>query len=408
MQTISDIAIPLIPFEITNRISSNGINTPIVILTKEGKKKYFEIDELTNAVLSQLDENKSFRDVFTRVKVDFQLHENEYNLFHEFSKTQLYRYLFDSSSQFDTLSANRYVFLKISILSQTNLLRISKGLTFLFKRRVFVLLSLIMAFFLIGCFFCFSIDVQALYKYLNAKNSVVFSLGYLSCVFFHELGHAAAALHFKAKPNHIGFGFYLFTPIMYCDVSDIWILDYKKRITVDLAGIYFQWILSTIFVLFFMISGSYFWIFFSFFNFLSSLLNLNPLLRFDGYWALSDLLQTPNLRRKSFTEVKHIVKEMISLNVKPRVLKQYFILIYGFLSFAMIGIFLYFMIFRNTDSLIYYFRNIADLLLSFFNNSNFLSFDFIKAELLSLIAPTIFYVLVVKFVISKFKTRYGN
>jgi putative peptide zinc metalloprotease protein len=405
MCLISDIAKPLIPFEIIDRTSNQGGDVAVLILTKDSKKKYLEIDELTKAVLGYIDYEKTFDDIFKRIKLDFQLKESEFDLFEEFCNTKLSKYLFDSSHKFDVIATSKYVFLKVKIIPEDRLVKISVFFTFLFRKRIFMFFGLFMAIFLVLSFYFYSIDFNNLYIYLNAENSVLFSFGYLICVLIHELGHATAALHFKTKPNHIGFGFYLFTPIMYCDVSDIWTLNNKKRIVVDLAGIYFQWIISFVLVLFFMISGLEFFIYFSFFNFLSSLLNLNPLLRFDGYWALSDLFETPNLRRKSFIEVKSIFNEVFRLNFSRRGLKDYFIVFYGFLSLIMIGLFLYFMLFKNTDSLIYYFKNAADLFLSFFLDNNDLTYDSIKSKILSLIAPSIFYFLVINFVISKLKDK---
>ena len=97
----------------------------------------------------------------------------------------------------------------------------------------------------------------------------------------------------------------VFTPCLYCDVSDSWMLPSKwKRAAIGAAGMYVEVIIASI--------ATYLWwnSHAGIFNqlcldvmFVSSvstiLFNANPLLRYDGYYILSDLLEIPNLRQKA-------------------------------------------------------------------------------------------------------------
>ena len=125
----------------------------------------------------------------------------------------------------------------------------------------------------------------------------------------HEFGHGLSCKKFGGECHEIGFMLLVFTPCLYCNVSDSWMLPNKwKRVWIGAAGIYVEIILASIaaFVWFFTESGTTLndlCLNMMFLNAVSTLLvNGNPLLRFDGYYIVMDLLEIPNLRQKS-TEV---------------------------------------------------------------------------------------------------------
>jgi len=124
----------------------------------------------------------------------------------------------------------------------------------------------------------------------------------------HEFGHGLSCKKFGGECHEIGFMLLVFTPCLYCNVSDSWMLPNKwKRVWIGAAGIYVELILAAI--------AAYIWYFsepgllndlclnMMFLNLVSTVLvNGNPLLRFDGYYILMDALEIPNLRQKA-TEV---------------------------------------------------------------------------------------------------------
>lgn len=125
----------------------------------------------------------------------------------------------------------------------------------------------------------------------------------------HEFGHGLSCKKFGGECHEIGFMLLVFTPCLYCNVSDSWMLPSKwKRVWIGAAGIYVEMILASIaaFVWYFTESGTTIndlCLNMMFLNAVSTVLvNGNPLLRFDGYYILMDALEIPNLRQKS-TEV---------------------------------------------------------------------------------------------------------
>ena len=121
----------------------------------------------------------------------------------------------------------------------------------------------------------------------------------------HELGHGLMCKHFGGECHQIGFMLMVLTPAMYCDTSDSWTLRNRwHRMAIGAAGMYVEVFLAAIctFVWWFTHPG---WIHYLALNivFLSSVttivFNANPLLRYDGYYILSDFLEVPNLSRKA-------------------------------------------------------------------------------------------------------------
>ena len=121
----------------------------------------------------------------------------------------------------------------------------------------------------------------------------------------HEFGHGLSCKRLGGECHEIGFMMLVLTPCLYCNVSDSWRLDNKwHRAAIGAAGMYVEIILATIatFVWWFAQPGLVQEICLKVMlvsSVSTVLFNGNPLLRFDGYYILSDLLEIPNLAQKS-------------------------------------------------------------------------------------------------------------
>ena len=120
---------------------------------------------------------------------------------------------------------------------------------------------------------------------------------------FHELGHSSAALLFNIRVRRIGIGLYWIFPVLFSDVTAVWSLGRRQRLLVDVGGIYFQALACIPLLLFGILTGDPGWRTAAAcgvaVNTLTVVTNLNPLLRYDGYWMYSDLFGIPNLRKQS-------------------------------------------------------------------------------------------------------------
>jgi putative peptide zinc metalloprotease protein len=398
---LSLIADTTVKFEICD--NKDYVNKKILILHFESNTKYLVVDEITLYIIERLNCQKTFNVIFDGLRLKFNSSESIIELFEAFKSTITYTYLFDFDDKLINTKKDKYIYPKINLVSSDKVRKVSSLFTFLFGRFTFRILFIAIPVLLLILFDLNHVGFMKLYDYVDLNTAFVFYVGYIFCVLIHEFGHAAATRHFGASPNQIGFGFYLISPVFFCDVSDIWRLNRRERLIVDLGGIYFQWIISVLLIILYYITSNQFFIIFSFFNFISSLMNLNPFLLFDGYWALSDILGITNLREKSIKEFKKFFLSLIRFKWSISNYKELLIVSYASISFGMILIFFYYMIFVNTDSVLHFFYHLFVFYKKIIFEFNDVTFSYIKATLTSFIAPMIFYWLVFKLTKNKIK-----
>ena len=101
------------------------------------------------------------------------------------------------------------------------------------------------------------------------------------------------------------------TPCLYCDVSDSWMLKSKwQRAAIAAAGMYVELILAAVATFIWWLSApgllNTMSLNIMFICSLSTVIfNANPLLKYDGYYILSDLLEIPNLRERAGRVISH-------------------------------------------------------------------------------------------------------
>ena len=146
-------------------------------------------------------------------------------------------------------------------------------------------------------------------QFFNLKNIFFMASIMIVTKSIHELGHGLMCKHFGGECHEIGFMLLVLTPAMYCNTSDSWILPNKwHRIAIGAAGMYVEIVLAAIctFVWWYTQPGviHYMALNIIFLCSVSTLLfNANPLLRYDGYYMLSDFLEIPNMGQKSKTSL---------------------------------------------------------------------------------------------------------
>lgn len=196
---------------------------------------------------------------------------------------------------------------RITILDLKRWQNVLGNLTFLFNP--YVAFGIFVAFFLLSY-------VQYEYLKNNLRHSGITTVGVWVNIFItlfimlcHEFGHATSSLKYKVPPMEIGFGIYLYFPVLFTDVSRSWMASRQQRIVVDLSGIYFQFILMTLFLFFnyFLQFPHYVAQAFMINNLGIIFYNLNPLFKFDGYWLFCDLFNISNLRTKSLNAFAELI-----------------------------------------------------------------------------------------------------
>ena len=129
----------------------------------------------------------------------------------------------------------------------------------------------------------------------------------------HEFGHGLTCKHFKGECHDMGMLFLVFTPCLYCNVTDSWMTGSRwARIWISAAGMYVEVTLASIAVFAWWMTGpgiihNIAFAMMAVCSLNTVLVNGNPLLRYDGYYVMTDLLHVPNLMQKSTELVRHLI-----------------------------------------------------------------------------------------------------
>jgi putative peptide zinc metalloprotease protein len=135
---------------------------------------------------------------------------------------------------------------------------------------------------------------------------------FYGCTLLHEMGHAMATKHFGREVIGVGFGWFWIGPFFFVDTSDMWLAGRRERILVSLAGAISDLIMAGACMVVALVAAppvSAMAFAMAAALYLIVLGNMSPLLEYDGYYALADLLDRPNLRRQSLGHLFAILRQ---------------------------------------------------------------------------------------------------
>ncbi|XUW93212.1 hypothetical protein OH764_34315 (plasmid) [Burkholderia sp. M6-3] len=120
----------------------------------------------------------------------------------------------------------------------------------------------------------------------------------------HECMHGLAVKHFRRRLGGVGFGLFWSGPVLFVDTSDMWLGKRAERMLVTGAGPAVEFVVAGAAT----IVATFVWkgeglgstvMLYSAICYARLLFNLCPLLEYDGYFILVDIVKCPNLRRRS-------------------------------------------------------------------------------------------------------------
>ena len=124
---------------------------------------------------------------------------------------------------------------------------------------------------------------------------------------FHECGHATGCRYSGARPGVIGVGIYLVWPSFFTNVTDSYRLGRAGRLRTDLGGVYFNAVFILVLAGFYAATSAQILLLVIAITQLEMLQQLIPIVRFDGYFILSDVVGVPDM----FARVAPIVKSVL-------------------------------------------------------------------------------------------------
>lgn len=148
--------------------------------------------------------------------------------------------------------------------------------------------------------------IHTILHFFSFEGAIWYGLGIIFLKIVHELSHAYTAAAYGLKVPSIGVAFIVLWPVLYTDVTHGWkLMDRRQRLLISAAGILAELVLAGLATLGWALSKP--GIFQSICYVLSTtsllttlIVNLNPALRFDGYYLLSDISGIDNLQDRSY------------------------------------------------------------------------------------------------------------
>ncbi|MBN2584884.1 MAG: efflux RND transporter periplasmic adaptor subunit [Planctomycetes bacterium] len=139
-------------------------------------------------------------------------------------------------------------------------------------------------------------------EFLSPRGLAWLLVAIVAIKIIHEFAHACVCKHYGGHVPEMGIVFIVFTPCLYCDVSDAWMFPSRRsRLAVTAAGIAVELVMAAMAACVFFVTRDG-WLHQAAFSLMivasasTLLFNGNPLLRYDGYYLLSDAVEIPNLR----------------------------------------------------------------------------------------------------------------
>lgn len=185
-----------------------------------------------------------------------------------------------------------------------------------------------------------------------------FWLLFAAMAFFHESFHGLTCKHFGANVESMGFSIMYFAPSFFCDITQVWIYGGKwERIATVIAGIWGDLILCFFATIIWWTTVPGMMVHNLAYKVMMvtgigvSILNLNPLIKLDGYYIFCELIGEPDFKERTSAYLSGWIRKVFGmpseLEYVPRWRRPFYITyavlsgIYGYLLLTFLMVFSY-------------------------------------------------------------------
>ena len=296
---------------------TEGDNT-FVVIEDTVRSKYFQIGVAEFEFIASLDGVRSTADIIS------ELHENGHDSIGPDEAVKISQWLLQSnliiSESMDPtarlktqvgslknqalMSKINPISFKINLFNPNNLLSAAQPwFDWLFSKWFFAL-------WIAAAIWALQIAVTQWTKLAAASHGILSGNSWISLLVFwlllkviHEFAHGIACKRYGGEVPEAGVLMLLFTPMAFVNVTSMWRFPSRwQRIIVAAAGMYVELFVSFIALIVWAntngLTADIAYNVFLMASVTTILFNANPLMRFDGYFILSDLLKVPNLYTK--------------------------------------------------------------------------------------------------------------
>ena len=324
--------------------------------------KYYRVKENTYKFIKSLDSTKSIEENWLSyiekyptiaptqedvISILTQLHSNNILFFKNKGQSQyIFNKYIDKKKKELQQKIQGFLFIKIPVFNPNKLLEFVKPLEKIIFSSISFIVWLSVILFALNLIVINHNEIFSQTQgMLSPTNLFILYVSMFVLKLFHELAHGIATKKYGGNIYTFGLMFIVFTPLPYVDASNSWAFKNKwERIIVSVAGMYIELFIAGLATIIWantgdglthsiafniMVAGS-----------VSSILfNANPLLKFDSYFILSDLLEIPNLYQKSHDYTLAVMEKRL-FNLDSEHLKEnrddesIWLLSYGILSYV--------------------------------------------------------------------------
>lgn len=188
-------------------------------------------------------------------------------------------------------------------------------------------------------------DSFAFYNFTQKSGSDLIEFWFLfgAMAAVHETAHGLAGKHFGATIERMGFSLMYFAPSFFCDATQVWVIGGKwARIATAFAGIWLDLVLCFFATIIWWATPTGMAVHDWAYKIMMvtgigvSILNLNPLIKLDGYLIFSELVHEPSLKETSTEYLSGLMRRYlfhlpVEVPYVPR-RKRMFFFVYAILS----------------------------------------------------------------------------
>ena len=259
---------------------------------------------------------------------------------------------------------HQYLFFKLPMFRPQKFLKATYPyVAFMFTRGFFYFM---MTLLMVGLFMTVQRWDEFSLTFASFFNAEIILLIFLSTIVIkvcHEMGHAYTATKYGVPVSSMGIAFIVMYPIFYTETTNAWRLyDRKKRMNIAAAGLKAEIFLASVaLIIWHMLQPGFLQNLAFFVAFLSLaasfFINMNPLMKFDGYYLFSDFVGVDNLQDRSILMFKWWLRKTLfgldddapePMNRQSRFLIAFGIalVIYRFFLFLGIALLVYALVFK--------------------------------------------------------------
>lgn len=247
---------------------------------------------------------------------------------------------------------NNYLKLKVQLLNANVAGFIAQPLSHFYSPQYFWKILISLVAFLTCMFYAVPLKIAVDPAVISPAGLALLPVLFYANMPIHEFGHIAACRNSGLKHGGVGFGFYFIMPVMYADITNIWLANKERRIIANMGGIFSELLYASVLVITYLLTQNPVFYIAGLSIALFVAFEFNPFVRFDGYWILSDLTNTPNLLRKSKEVLTKTLKSIFQKEIESFNTKEIWLLLYGITNTVLLFLFMGFIAYRFHNEII--------------------------------------------------------